>query len=413
MKMKILHPVGALVVVLAISPVLTAPARSETAATSSTKATIAPTLLPDRLGARAALTVAIRYAGGESGVPSPVRRSVVRFPAGLTLDIPHLRSCTAARLLAHGPGGCSTQSALGRGEALAEVRAGSQIIREHIALWAFLGAPREGWATVEILGQGFTPQQRRMVLAGTMRADRAPYGEALVIGFPPIPTLPQEPDASMVSFSLTIGTSVTSDSGHRRRGGANTVVVPSSCPAGGLPFAAEFTYADGSSGSALAAVPCARAGRRSKIAGRAVTPRVPAPRAVTPRAVTPKARAARTIYLSETGHLHLVGKHGFTLDEQGSASGTASGEIYVRLSAVSTSRVTAEVGIYPRGGSITGHATASYRTASTTAGFSGSMSIDRGTGSYADAHGSGLRFSGTIQRSNDAVTVQVSGRLSD
>jgi hypothetical protein len=41
------------------------------------------------------------------------------------------------------------------------------------------------------------------------------------------------------------------------------------------------------------------------------------------------------------------------------------------------------------------------------------MSISRGTGTYAQAHGSGLSFSGTIQRSNDAVTVHVSGRVSD
>ena len=36
----------------------------------------------------------------------------------------------------------------------------------------------------------------------------------------------------------------------------------------------------------------------------------------------------------------------------------------------------------------------------------------RGTGKYAHAHGSGLSFSGTIERSNDAVTVHVNGNLS-
>jgi hypothetical protein len=134
-------------------------------------------------------------------------------------------------------------------------------------------------------------------------------------------------------------------------------------------------------------------------------------RAGTPPA--PSALAARTLTLNETGSLHLTSKHGFTLNEQGSASGSIRGTIYVHLTIVSTSRVSAEVNIYPSGGSITGSGTASYRRGSTTADFSGSLSIANGTGGYAHAHGSGLSFSGTIARSNDAVTVHVSGRVAD
>jgi hypothetical protein len=126
------------------------------------------------------------------------------------------------------------------------------------------------------------------------------------------------------------------------------------------------------------------------------------------------ALAARTISLQENGHLHLTSKHNFTLNEQGSASGTASGTIYVHLTAVSNTRVTAEVNIYPKGGSISGYGTASYHRAGTTASFSGSMSINRGSGTYAHIHGSGLSFSGTVQESSkDAITVHVSGQVSD
>jgi hypothetical protein len=221
---------------------------------AGTSAAIVPTLSPNRLGAKASLTFAIRYAGGELGVPAPVRRSVLRFPAGLLLDIPTLRSCAAARLRALGPSGCPAQSALGAGHALVEAHAGSQTITEHVAMRAFLGPPQNLQPTFEILAQGYTPLDRRVVLTGKVRGDRAPYGEDLVMSIPPIPTLPLEPDASIVNFSLTIGAA----SGRRRTRGANAVVVPSSCPAGGFPFAAEFTYADGSGGSALATSPCPR-----------------------------------------------------------------------------------------------------------------------------------------------------------
>lgn len=122
---------------------------------------------------------------------------------------------------------------------------------------------------------------------------------------------------------------------------------------------------------------------------------------------------AKALSLNETGDLHLTSKHGFTLNEQGRASGTVGGMIYVHLSIVSSRRVTAELSIYPSGGSITAHGNASYHKEHTQARFAGSMSIERGTGSYAHAQGSGLSFSGTIERSNDAITVHVAGRAVD
>lgn len=125
------------------------------------------------------------------------------------------------------------------------------------------------------------------------------------------------------------------------------------------------------------------------------------------------ARGARTISLNESGNLQLTSRRGFTLNERGAASGTVKGTIYVHLRIVSTTRVTAEINIYPNGGSITGYGTASYHREGATGSFSGSLSIDRGTGSYNDAHGSGLSFTGTIRRSNYAITVHVSGRVNE
>jgi hypothetical protein len=129
------------------------------------------------------------------------------------------------------------------------------------------------------------------------------------------------------------------------------------------------------------------------------------------RAVGPSAISARSVSLNERGRLHLTSKRGFMLNEEGSASGAIKGKIYLHLKVVSTNRVTAEVSIYPTGGSLTGNVTASYHVAGAVAAFSGTMSIVRGTGSYRRAHGSGLGFSGTISRSNDAVTVHPIGTM--
>jgi hypothetical protein len=222
---------------------------------------VAASLSPDRPGTRAALTVTIRYSGGELGVPSPVRKATVRFPAGLTLEIPRLRSCSAARLRARGVGGCPAAARLGHGYALAVVRAGSQRLVEHVSLAAFLGPLHGLQPTVLILAQGHTPLERRVVLAGEVLSASEPYGEQLsasepygeqlVMAIPAIPSLPLEPDASLVTFSLTVGAG-----GRPRAHTGDALRVPVTCPAGGFPFAAEFTYADATNGSAFATVPC-------------------------------------------------------------------------------------------------------------------------------------------------------------
>jgi hypothetical protein len=221
-----------------------------TSAQASTSATITPSLSPDRLGARASLKLTIHFAGGEFGVPSPVRNSVLELPAGMTLEIPHLRVCHAASLRARGVSGCPARSRLGGGEALAETREGSQIVTENLALSTFLGPPRNLEPTFEVLAQGVTPVQESLVMVGSVLAGSAPYGEQLVVSIPPVLTLPMEPDASIVTLSLTVGVS------HRRTVDRNAVLVPFTCPAGGFPFAARFIYADGSGSSALARVPC-------------------------------------------------------------------------------------------------------------------------------------------------------------
>jgi hypothetical protein len=244
---------GALLTTLLTVAICVVPVGVASPTNQAASASLTPSLSPDRLGAEGALKITIHFSEGEAGVPSPVRRAVLHFPAGLGIEIPHLRSCAIARLRAHGPSACPAQSLLGHGHALAEAQAGSQIITEGISLWIFLGPFKSLQPSFEILGQGFTPFDERVVLTGSAIPDNPPYGEDLVMSIPPIPTLPLEPDASIVTMSLTVGTSRP-----RNPREANTVLVPPSCPAGGFPFAADFTYADGASGNTLATSPCPR-----------------------------------------------------------------------------------------------------------------------------------------------------------
>jgi hypothetical protein len=130
-------------------------------------------------------------------------------------------------------------------------------------------------------------------------------------------------------------------------------------------------------------------------------------------AASPHAKAARTLTLSDSARLHLQNKHGLVLKEAGNAKGTLGGALYLQLNVTSTRSVTAQIQVYPtKGGSISGSARASYRVEGSFARFSGTMSVTKGSGTYSKAKASSLSFSGTIQRSNDAVTVRVSGKMS-
>jgi hypothetical protein len=225
---------------------------SEAMTSPTTAAAITASLSPLRLGRRAALTLTIRFSGGTGGIPSPVRRVALSFPAGLILEVPRLVSCSLARLRDRGISGCPPAARLGIGHAVTTVLAGSQRLSENVALTAFLGPTRGLQPTVLLVGQGHSPVERRIVLTAVLQAGAAPYGEQMVIAVPSIPSLPLEPNASLATLALTAGRS------SRRSHDHDAVRVPSACPPGGFPFTGEFLYADGSKGTATTTAACPR-----------------------------------------------------------------------------------------------------------------------------------------------------------
>jgi len=223
------------------------------AAQIETRASIRPSLLPNRLGASTALTLAFRFSGGPEGVPAPLRGMVVHLPAGLTVDLRNARVCRPSRLLGGGAGGCEPGSLVGRGHGLMKVHAGALPVAENTAVSIFRGPNRGSHQTLEILNQGSTPLDQRTIATGVLAPDGGRYGSKLTVSVPAIPTLVLEPDASFVSLSLTIG-----GVGRRPRAhaAAGSILVPRSCPATGFPFAADFAFAGAAGASAGAAIAC-------------------------------------------------------------------------------------------------------------------------------------------------------------
>ncbi len=223
------------------------------AAQTETSASIRPSLLPNRLGASTALTLAFRFSGGTEGVPAPLRGMVVHLPTGLTVNLSGAAICSPSRLRSRGAGGCSSKSLIGRGHALMKVHAGSLAVPESTTVSIYRGPNRGSHQALEIFSQGSTPLDESTIATGVLAPDGGRYGSKLTVSVPAIPTLVLEPDASFVSLSLTMG-----GIGRRPRAhaAAGSILVPRSCPIAGFPFAAEFTFSGGSTASTAATVAC-------------------------------------------------------------------------------------------------------------------------------------------------------------
>lgn len=220
-------------------------------AQGATSASIRPSFQPARLGSRTAFTLAIRFSGGVEHVPGALSGMVLQMPVGLSINLAGVGICPPSRLRHGGPSACPGSSLLGRGQALLEVYAGSQTLPEEAAVSVWRGPNRGARPTFEILGHGETPLDESTISTAVLENGHAPYGSKLVVSVPPIPTLVYEPNASFISLSLTIGSSF----GSRGRSGGS-ITTPRSCPAGGFPFAAAFTFADHSVAGAAAKLRC-------------------------------------------------------------------------------------------------------------------------------------------------------------
>jgi len=220
-----------------------------TGAQAATTASITPSFAPNRLGAATAFTLRIAYADQQDPVPEPVSHAVVHLPAGLGIDLRGIGICPSSRLEKQAGRGCPASSRVGSGSSLAGAHLGATNLNETAALTAWRGPNRGGRPTLEIRGQGLTPLEESVVVVGVLEPDSAPYGQKLVMTVPPIPTLPLEPNASILRFALTVG---SAHGGH----GGGLIRVPHRCPAGGFPFAADFAYAGGSTSTSTATVRC-------------------------------------------------------------------------------------------------------------------------------------------------------------
>lgn len=221
-------------------------------------AAIEASFAPDKPGGRTAATFGLHVSAPE-GVPTPLRKLTILIPGGLggsTIEWPTTEGCSRATLQRRGARGCPARSQMGAGSALIAWREGGHTVTEKAKLWEFVG-PTDGPYELQILGEGTTPIRRRVVSTVSLAAISGTYSASLETAIPPIPTRPGEPNASIVSFSITTGNAHQPRFSGRGIYGGMGLFVPTPCPAGGYPWLAELTYSDGTTQQATTAIPCA------------------------------------------------------------------------------------------------------------------------------------------------------------
>lgn len=226
---------------------------------------------PDH-GVSSTISFGFTVTAPDGQVPSPLTGVNLHLPKGIGLARTALGTavCDPSFLYAYGPDGCPADSRLGYGRAIAKVPYGTLAMSETAAIYAYRGKSVNNNVTVLFFGEAGTPVIADLVFRAEILEAPPPYGASLNTEVPLIPALPGGPNVSVVQFSSTFGPKhlvyerkVNRDIHHYTPRG---VAVPTVCPAGGYPFAADVSFEDSSHLTATTTVPCPR-GRRSSHKG--------------------------------------------------------------------------------------------------------------------------------------------------
>jgi hypothetical protein len=215
---------------------------------------------------------AIKLGFNVGKTPTRLTSAALHLPQEITTgaNTLGLATCTESMLDARGPRACPQNSVIGRGRGTVSVPFGAEPILEPVEIEIFMAPAAEEKTRVLFYVEGSDPVIARLVLQGSMGGDAAPFGTLIKAEVPEIASLPGSPPAALVSMQAELG---PRDLRYTKREHGKTVSfvpegfkVPPTCPTGGYPFAATFTFADGHHESASTQAPCPRS--RSTRGGR-------------------------------------------------------------------------------------------------------------------------------------------------
>ncbi len=222
--------------------------------------TIHTSFSPDKLGSPTNLSATAVFGSTLPGVPSPIRNVTAYGPAGLEVDVSGAGTCTVAKLEAVGANACPADSRLGLGGGVGLLELAGEVIHEPFTLEFFNGPKENGHMAILVYVNADTPVSVQLVLVAKEIYGPKPYGWGVTFEIPIIPTLPGASYASVEKTSFTIGDLKVgyfkTIHGKRKLVHVRGVVVPKTCPAGGFPYEASFSFADATTNTYKGTIPC-------------------------------------------------------------------------------------------------------------------------------------------------------------
>lgn len=245
-----------------------------TAATvrAETSVSLGASFAPYRLGARTTIKLSFQVSTPTGVVPPALTDAEVRYPPdlGIALSGLGLAVCSPSTLEIAGTSGCPANSIMGRGDAIAELRFGTQIVAESATISIARAPDQEGHIALLLYVSGPSPVNTQILSPAQLLPASGPYGGRLNIEVPLVGSVPGAPDLAIVQLGVTIGpqglTYFESLGGQTLAYQPKGILLPTRCPRGGFPFAGTFTFANGSRVTARKVVSCPHSRPHSSVA---------------------------------------------------------------------------------------------------------------------------------------------------
>lgn len=235
-------------------------AGAATGASQSVK--LSATLTPERLGRGTTVGFGFDIASVGSQTPSPLVGVELLYPSnlGFALSGLGLATCEPATLASFGPKACPPNSRMGSGSAIGQIAAEGSVVPEVAQVAIVRGPTQEGHLALLFYVDGTDPVRAQIVFPGLLIPAGPPFGGAVSLDVPLIPSWPEGPNVALVRLRSTLGpehlTYYRSVAGRTVPYVPQGILLPKLCPRGGFDFAAKLTFADGSSAHATTSVPC-------------------------------------------------------------------------------------------------------------------------------------------------------------
>jgi hypothetical protein len=171
------------------------------------------------------------------GQPPPQKTQTLRVAKGVQFNGKYFARCKLAVLQARGPSGCPPKSKIGSGTGVGSAKPIVDSVKAKLTL--FNGEKKGGKDTVYVftlpdIGPTF-------VVVGTIsKINKGGLGYELKFGIDPIKTLPNAPDAAIISVKTNTPVKTIKKGGKKRA----LIVSPKTCK-GKWAYQGEFQFVDG------------------------------------------------------------------------------------------------------------------------------------------------------------------------